>query len=446
MLTHRAYAGWVTDVTSQAQYGPWPAVRLDEALLADYAASFALQQRLGLDLSVIWGLFVSSSWPVDLDDIPAERVGRVRRLLDLAHGHGVRVLAGLGVHSWGFEEVIRARPDLSAGNPRTLCPSNPAWWEWQRRLVDWLFDRAPLDGVSLQSADQGRCPCERCARWGAVEYHARLNARVAAYVKDRRPDAVVGVNAWGLSIEDPADLPHLLELARGADFFIDVFGSAARRDPAHRRRVAAALAAMGVAYGTNGGPSVRPPQHWQRLRWFLPCLREPAGTVARLAADGGRAIETFNQCIANPGDEVSLWVSAALFREPERPVEGVLDGVLDELYRPRGAAAREALAGVFLGAERAFFGRWRRPEGRTLVLLEPLRADRPGEPQYLTAQLAPEALPGYERDLLALRDEVDRLVPEVGAQERLRLVGHCLDGALGDVAHALRTTGAIPSA
>jgi hypothetical protein len=53
--------------------------------------------------------------------------------------------------------------------------------------------------------------------------------------------------------------------------------------------------------------------------------------------------------------------------------------------------------------------------------------------------MAPVALSGYERALVAQRHEGDRLVPEVAAPEKLRLVGHCLDGALGDVAHARHT-------
>jgi hypothetical protein len=138
---------------------------------------------------------------------------------------------------------------------------------------------------------------------------------------------------------------------------IDLFSGVARRDPGHRRRVVAAPDAIGVAYGENGGVCVRPPQHWQRYRWFLPTLREPARHLAALVADGGRATETFNRVVANPGDEVSLWVHAPL-RGPSRPVEAALDGVLDDLYRPRGVATREGLAALFLAAERAFFECW----------------------------------------------------------------------------------------
>jgi hypothetical protein len=454
MLTYRAYYGWITDVASRARYGPWPATGLDASLLADYETSFALQRRLGLDVAVIWGLFVSREWPADLPARPdagaaqpeTEREAGVRRLLDAAHRHGIRVLAGLGVYSWGFEAIIRAHPELSAGNPRALCASVPEAWDWQRRVIDRTLTRAEVDGVGLQSADQGRCPCPRCARWGDLEYHARLTARVTAYVKERWPGKLVNVNTWGVSTEDPADLPHLVEMARGADYLVDVFGGVARRDPGYRRRVVAALDGIGVAYGTNGGISVRPPQHWQRYRWFIPTLREPARHLAGLAADGGRAAELFDRVQANSGDGVSLCVHAHLLRAPTRPVEAILEEVLGELYRPRSATAGADLVALFLEAERAFLARWRSPLPGAPIYLERLGGDRPGEPQYLTRHMAPEALSGYERELLALREAADRLVPEVGAGEKLRLVDHCLDGMLGDVAHAIRASeGASPA-
>jgi hypothetical protein len=443
VLSYRAYVGWITDVGSRAYFGPWPSLRLDEDLLRDYATSFALQARLGLDISIIWGLFVGREWPVDLSHaVSSQRRELATRLVDLAHHHSIRVLPGLGVYSWGFEEIIRANPRLGAGNPRALCPSNPETWEWQKRVTDWLFENSDVDGVSLQSADQGRCPCDQCARWGNLEYHARLNAQVTSYIKDRWPDKLVGVNTWGVSTEDPADLPHLVAMARRADFLIDVFGWAARRDPRHRRRAVDALSSISVAYGTNGGVCVRPPQHWQRYRWFIPTLRETARHLAQLHADGGRAAETFNRVLANPGDEVSLRVHATLFGEPTRPVESVLGDVLGELYGPRNQAARDGLAMLFLRAEQAFFDRWQPPRPGAPIYLERLSGDRPGEPQCVTEQMLADALLGYERELVTLRDEVDRLVPEVATNERLRLVGHCIDAMLGDVARALRVRGA----
>jgi hypothetical protein len=145
----------------------------------------------------------------------------------------------------------------------------------------------------MQSADQGRCPCDACAGWGTVEYHARLNGQVARYIRSRWPGRLVSANTWPTSIEGPEDLPRVVEMARGSDIVVDVFSTASRRDGGYRPRLVRALAEAGAAYGTNGGPCVRPPQHWQHLRWFIPTLRVAAGHVARLHRDGGRAAEIF---------------------------------------------------------------------------------------------------------------------------------------------------------
>ncbi len=189
MYTYRGYLGWITDLaTAPHPDGTWPVTEIDQGLLADFEASFTMQQAIGLDLSSIWGLAVGRAWPLDIEhSVDDQCAEQVRRLLASAHAHGVRVLAGTGVYSWGVEEIIRAHPDLSNGNPRAMCASNPEAWPWMRRVLDFVGDVLAVDGFSFQSADQGRCPCAECARWGDVEYHALLNARVSAYVKERWP-------------------------------------------------------------------------------------------------------------------------------------------------------------------------------------------------------------------------------------------------------------------
>jgi hypothetical protein len=446
VIEYRAQVAWITDVGSRPSYGVWPGMRLDERMLADYEAAFARQASLGLDHIIIWGIFVSRDWPVDLAHAASpERMRAAGELIDKAHRHGVKVLAGLGVYSWGFEEIIRTYPGLSGGNPRALCQSNQESWRWQQMVTDWLFENSDVDGVSMQSADQGRCPCEKCARWGAVEYHARLNSKVATYIKDRWPGHLVSANTWPTSVEDPADLPHVLEMAKGSDFVIDVFSTASQRDPTYRPRLIKALADVGAAYGTNGGVCLRPPQHWQHLRWFIPTLRVPAEHVAQLDADGGRAAEIFCRTPDNPSDEVSFRVHCLLLREPARSLYPLVGEVIGELYRPRTTAARDGLVGLFLRAEQAFFERWHPPRPGAPIYLENLSYDRPGEPRYLTQDMSAEELVEYERALEAFRDEVDRLMPDVGDQARLGRVGYSIDGALGDVAHALRLKAAVPA-
>ena len=279
MFRHRSYLGWITDLATRPHpTTQWPAIDVDEALLTDYALTFATMRRLGMNEIVIWGLFVARHWPIDVETaVDDERAQKVRTLLDLAHTHDIRVVSGLGVYSWGFERIIAEHPSLSRGNPQAMCASNPEAWEWQRRVVDYVL-RWPLDGVSMQSADQGRCPCSDCAALGDVAYHAALNARVAEYVRSLRPEALIGVNSWGMTFDDPADLPHLVELGRYVDYIIDAHDTARRAGAEYRRQL---IAAVPCSWGTIGGWSVEPPQHWDRERWFLPCMGSVAPHILR---------------------------------------------------------------------------------------------------------------------------------------------------------------------
>src|SRR5579862_7937627 len=122
---HRAYLGWITDLDSRPDpNAPWPSMRLDAPLLEDYRRTFALMKRLGYNAIVIWGFYVSRSWPLDIKSaVSPQRAILVRRLLDAAHEQGIRVYTGLGVYSWGFEEIIRANPHLSRSNPNAMCAS-----------------------------------------------------------------------------------------------------------------------------------------------------------------------------------------------------------------------------------------------------------------------------------------------------------------------------------
>ncbi|PYT21426.1 MAG: hypothetical protein DMG57_38580 [Acidobacteria bacterium] len=119
---HRAYLDWITDLDSRPDSNaPWPSMRLDAPLLEDYRRTFAWMKRLGYNAIVIWGFYVSRNWPLDITSaVTPERGALVSRLIDLAHEQAIRVYTGLGVYSWGFQEIIRANPQLSRGNPNAL--------------------------------------------------------------------------------------------------------------------------------------------------------------------------------------------------------------------------------------------------------------------------------------------------------------------------------------
>ena len=429
---HRAYLGWITDLAAAPDpQADWPSLRLDAALLRDYREAAVTLGGLGFNALSLWGLYVARAWPVDIvSAVAPERGARVETLIHIAHTHGLKVYAGLGVYSWGFERIIAAHPEVSRGNPRALCASEPRAWPWMQRVIDYVFTRFPVDGVSMQSADQGRCPCGQCRVYSDGEYHALLNVRAAAYIRSRWPGKTVGVNSWGMHFDDPANLPSLIQIGAHCDYLIDVTDSSRRRDPAYRATLTKALA---CDFGTLGGPQVEPPQHWDRMRWFLPTARRDAEHLRALAADGGRACEYFFHTAANPGDEVSLWVAGKTLAAPHTPPSAHLHDALAHLYGLLKTTTRDALATLFTDAEDAYF-RYLPPTECGTVSLEPLESDHAGEPIYLTQRLTPAQRADYARSLERLRAEAERLAPDVPHRDKMDKIILCLDGARQELA------------
>ena len=430
---HRAYLGWITDLASRPDTAAaWPSMRLDPPLLDDYRRTFRLLERLGFNAIVIWGFYVSRAWPLDISSaVPPARGALVERLIGAAHERGIRVYTGLGVYSWGFEEIIRAHPALSRTNPRAMCASQPESWEWMRRVIDFAFTRFPVDGASLQSADQGRCTCPQCRTWSDTAYHAQLDIRAADYIRARWPGKTVAVSGWGMRFDDPAALPDLRELGRHIDYLIDVRDSAAARDPALRRRLTQELP---CAFGTLGGPQVEPPQHWARDRWFLPTVRRQGEHLAQLAADGGRACEYFFHILTNPGDEVSVHVEGKTLADPATSWQRHLASTLEELYGVTKPATRDALAALFLDAEDAYLQYLPSLRSGT-ISLEPLIGDRPGPAVYIRRLTAAQRA-AYADRVDAVTAGFRKLAPDVPGRRRIGLILRCLANVQRDLAAA----------
>ncbi len=430
---YRGYLGWITDLATEPEpHAAWPSIRLDTGLARDYHRTFTLMREWKLQDLCIWGLQISRSWPLRLEDaVTPDRARRVDKLIADAHSHGLRVLSGLGIYSWGFDEILKANPRLMKGNRSTMCGSEDESWQWMRKVIDYVF-RFPIDGVSMQSADQGRCPCEKCARYGETEYHARLNIRCAEYIRARYPGKTIGVSGWGMRFADPASLPHLTALSRHIDYLIDVRDTSSQSGrqsgPTLRRRL---IAGLKCAFGTLGGPQVEPPQHWPRDRWFLPTIRSVGEHLQALHSDGGRACEWFYHILANPGDELSTWVAARTLADPAAGWRRHLDYSLARLYKVKSKPVREALAEAFLAAEQAYVQHI--PGFCGTISLEPLVSSEPGPPVYLTKRLNAAQRASYERDLTAVRAQFEKLAPEVPERPRMQFALRALDNVRADL-------------
>ncbi|MFN7922876.1 MAG: hypothetical protein U0Q16_22410 [Bryobacteraceae bacterium] len=424
---HRGYLGWITDLaTREEAHVAWPSMRLDADLLADYRRGFDMMKELGLDELCVWGLYVSRSWPVDIASaVPRDRGKLVERLIADAHRRGIRVLSGLGIYSWGFDQILKANPKLSRGNANAMCGTEPESWEWMRRVIDFVFERFPIDGVSMQSADQGRCPCDRCKRIPEIEYHAELNIRCADYVRSKWPKKTIGVSGWGMRFEDPASLPSLTRLSSRIDYLIDVRDSSRRRNPEHRKRV---IESLQCDFGTLGGPQVEPPQHYARDRWFLPTLRRVGEHLGALHADGGRACEWFYHILANPGDEVSTWLAAKMLRDPATPWRKHLTDSVERVFGASKTSTRDALSEALLAAEDAYFRHI--PPLCGTISMEPLVSDHAGEPVYLTKRLNADQRRQYFDDLTRVGTTLRKLVPDVKQKRKMEFCVRAIDNVV----------------
>ena len=431
----RVTDGWLRDLAREpTPNDPWPCIRWDDQLLADQVRFLDVQAEMGVDINVVWGLFIDRAWPVPLANvIDAERARRLRAFIDAAHQRGVKVLSGTGIYSWGFDEVIRKVPGVSAGDARCMCGAREEAWDWQRRVLDFLMDpHWGLDGISMQSADQGRCPCSKCRRLSPAEYHANLLVRSARYVRKQRPQWVIGQASWGLQLEDPGEYEHVRRIAQAVDYLVEVRERSAE---AGRRRVT--IKGLACAFGSVGGVFVEPPQHWDRLRWFLPCGLGSARALRRLWDDGGRACEYFYRPFANPAEEVSWRVGARILSAPTTEPEEALRQAVSRVYGAEGKTL-DRLTDWFARGEQAYFSRSSFQVGHGSLSLEPLiwkeNPGAPGPPVYLRDRMSAQARSAYARELAALRAElqdVKRDIPGVAAVEKTLT---CIDGTLRDIA------------
>ena len=428
----RVACGWLRDLAwDPSPNDRWPCIRWDEQLLADQINFLEVQRELGVDHNVVWGLFVSDAWPVPFENVIDEhRRTLLKCFVEAAHDRGIRILAGTGIYSWGFDEVIRRLPQVAAGSGKVMCPHQPAAWDWQRRVLDFLMDpQWGLDGISMQSADQGRCQCERCSALSPGEYHANLLIRCAEHIRSQRGQWIIGQAAWGMRLDEPEEFPHIQRLSEHLDYMVEVN----ERSKSVGRK--ALLAQLKCAAGSVGGVFVEPPQHWDRLRWCVPCGLGSARSLRELYADGGRACEYFYRPFANPVEEVSWRTGAAILSSPQTTPEAALERAVSRVYGVSGAGIRQ-LADWFARAESAYFSRSNFQVGQGPLSLEPLVwKDNPaasGPPVYLRDRMSAEARADYARELRGLRSELAamKLPNESAARKTLAAI----DGTLADIA------------
>lgn len=428
---HRGYLGWITDLASAPDpKADWPSMKLDQALLNDYHESFDIMRAVGFNEITVWGFYVSRAWPLDIaTSVTRERGAMVEKLIAAAHSRGIKVYSGLGVYSWGFEEIIRANPKLTRGNPQAMCASEPESWKWMQRVVDFVFERFPIDGISMQSADQGRCSCTDCRRYTDAGYHALLNTRVSQYVRGKWPGKVIAVNSWGMHFDDPNELETIAGMSRHIDYLIDVHDTSRRRDPAYRQKL---IKAVNCDFGTIGGPQVEPPQHWNRDRWFLPTAKHVGMHLAELATDGGRACEFFFHILKNPGDEITMRVAGKALSHPEIGWQRHLESAVQETFETSRSEIRDELVSLAIASEDAYLKHL--PDLRSgTISMEPLVSSTAGPPVYLTKRLNQSQRSAYAAELKSIAAGFQKLLPLVPRKDKVDFIVRSLANIEADL-------------
>ena len=431
VFRHRGYLGWIVDIDARPEpAASWPSIRLDENLVEQYRDTFLLMRQLGYNEAVMCGMYVGRSWPLDIRScVTPARARLIQQLIDAAHRENLKVILTTGVFSWGFELLIKTYPELGPTNPKAMCASNPEAWRWMERIMDFNVTRFPTDGVSMQSADQGRCTCEKCARWNNDEYHVMINTRMAGYIRARYPKQLIAVSGWGINFNNEKSTPLFVEMSKRLDYLIDVVDSAGLNGDAYRRKL---ISSLHCDFGTIGGPLVEPPLHWNRERWFLPTVQAQGSHLKLIHDSGGRACEYFNHIRANPGDEVTFYITGKVLSDPLESWQTHLRTTLEELYQTRGTTTGR-LAELFIQAETAYTGRMlnRRTSGD--ISLEPLDEDYAGPPIYLSKNLSASGRAGYAADLVKIQAAFRQIAFDIPEKPRIAKILRCLENVQKDL-------------
>lgn len=368
--THRiAFGAWINDMRLEPlPLEDWPAPQMDEETVRSTIAALDLQSRAGYTHLDAWGLFVTHSWPLNLGaGIDETRKRNVHRIIDAAHERGMKIIYGMGTYSWGYEEIIKSDPSLAArlpdGAPMTtaMCDANPKAFEWVSRILDFVLSEFDVDGVHLESFDQGGCSCPQCAGAadGVVGYHCRINTKTAQYVRSKWPDRLINVIPIGwVGSKQHFTAEHkarIIEMSRYIDGFYDQGWKGTYVAEEERPQF---IQDLHCTYGTSGALWLYPSHRFDRTSYFLPYTKRQGAGIKKQFDQGVRGCMYYQGPTNNPGVEVNIAFGGRILKDPARELRDVLAETLEDLYRPKSAAALDQLVDVFERAEDAYFDQW----------------------------------------------------------------------------------------
>jgi len=437
---YRLLLGWINDISHRPLAGKrWPITDVDQRIVEEYRSFLRTARDYGYNGITLWGLYATHAWPVPLKDaLVPERRRLIDQILAEADKVGIKVLYGLGVYSWGFEEIIKHDPTTARDEGRrawggfqpdngvAMCYYSESARQWMRDIVDLCVQEVGTQGIGFQSGDLGRCFCHQCRELSDSEFHSRVINETAEYVKNKYPDQILGMSAWGVDLGCGADA--LKKMTTNLDFLTDVTDQSARLGHEYRQSLTANLP---CALGSLGGAIVVPPQRWARDRWFMPHARMTANAIWSLHQDGGRAFEFFVGPMVNPQYNIMTRYVGLLLNDPSQSCGQALSQVADDLFAPNNTRVTGDIVRWLLKVERAYMTR----VGDILTGefdFEPLKGETAGEPIYLS-RLSPEALDDYGTDLERLAKQLPALAGQCRKPEELQRIRRCLENVMRDI-------------
>jgi len=422
-----AFGCWINDMRSGAlPLQQWPAPHLDEVTVSSILAAMDVQSRAGFNLIDAWGLFATYGYPPDVTSAFADaaRGSHVKRLIEAAAQRGMKYLFGMGLFSWGYDQIIRADPAVrgrtKTGQPldHVMCGATEKAWSYVEKILDTALSNFDFGGVHLESADLGWCDCPECGgKYGTVGYNVRLNVRAADYIKRKWPGKIVTcipinwLGGSGRAHFDRAEQDQIIELSKHVDCFMDQGWTGTFIADEERK---AFIQKLHCDYGTSGGLWVYHCGRWDRLSYFLPYPRRAAAAISRHHDDGARGCMFYQGPVINPGVEVNIAVGGRILSDTRRAAGDALTEVIELYYRPRNSASHKKLVDVFLRAEDAYFGQWDpkrfAAQGRSMpgeLHLTDLFGTSPGPARFLLEPfLNAEGRREYKKLLIAILEDL----------------------------------------
>ena len=436
-----AFGPWMNDTrTAPLPFSLWPVDAFDDITVQSIIDTFDLNEAYGYNIYDIFGLFATWGWPEDIESAATpERAARVRKLIKAAHARNIKVICGMGVYSWGFDEIIKKHPEVAGVNQQypndhVMCGSKEESWKWQKKLIDFMM-KWEIDGFHLEAADLGRCTCPDCmAKWPRnPEYFCDISARTARYIREKMPEAYVLITTiswadWNVGFTDE-DKDAVVAISDTVDCIFDQGHHGCYVRPPARKPF---IERLQCRFGTSGGLWVYPTYTWDRLQWFLPYARQTGTHMKELYADGGRGVMYYQGPPNNPGVEINIAFGGQLMCNPGTSVEENLAAVLERIYKPKSPAALDKLVAVVLAAEDAYFKNMDWDEAHAYLkgnTLFPgpgeLHLSRPitgiyGTPDYLfEPQLTFEGRMAYNAGLEAALKDAYAIGDKCEAQEKI---------------------------